>query len=214
MAVPAARHELIDNPDGSQTRYSYFDASEETLVRLVRELFQDHWPRLTVGPWVLGAVFELTFDRAPKVTIENGYLTVDAGAWHFHLCIANYKGSGSPESHLLRRVSKVAFYDWRGDGSIKERSSGIRMWNGYGEQMTTIFFPHVLLGETSHTVGPSVPPAGRRPVRASGTARHGGGARRGDAGDAAACPAHPLLPSIAPRWPYPAVLPPAAGLAA
>jgi hypothetical protein len=154
MVVPPPRHELIDNPDGSQTRYSYFDASEETLIRLTRELFEDHWRRLTVGPWVLGAVFELTFDRAPKVTIANGYLTVDAGAWHFHLCIANYKGSGLPESHLLRRVSKVAFYDWRGDGSIKERSSGIRMWNGYGEQMTTIFFPHVLLGETSHTVGP------------------------------------------------------------
>jgi hypothetical protein len=154
MAVPAARHELIDNPDGSQTRYSYFDASEETLVPLVRELFDDHWRRLTVGPWVLGAVFELTFDHAPKVTIENGYLTVDAGAWHFHLCIGRYRGSGSQDSHLLRRVSEIAFYDWRGDGSIKERSSGIRMWNGYGEQMTTIFFPHVLLGETSHTVGP------------------------------------------------------------
>ncbi|MCX7900510.1 MAG: hypothetical protein N2444_10620, partial [Methylocystis sp.] len=154
MTGAAVRHELIDNPDGSRTRYSYFDASEETLVKLMDELFKVHWARLTIGPWMLGAVFELTFDTAPEVTMHNGYLNIDAGSWHCHLCIGKYKGGGAPESHVLRRVAKIAFYDWRGDGSIKERSSGIQMWNGYGEQMKTIFFPHVLLGATPHTVGP------------------------------------------------------------
>jgi hypothetical protein len=121
----------------------------------MNEIFEDNWKRITVGPWVLGAIFELTFEKKPELRVHNGYLTVDAGPWHFHLCIGTYQGSGSPASHGERRVSKIAFYDWRGNGSIKERSSGVRMWNGYGEQMTTIFFPHVLLGEKPNTVGPA-----------------------------------------------------------
>lgn len=145
-------HEIVKNPDGSMTHYSYFDASEETVTRLMREIFEENWQRITVGPWLLGAIFELPFEKAPEIRIKNGYLTIDAGPWHCHLCIGAYKCSGNEESLSLRRVAKIAFYNWRGNGSIKERSSGIRLWNGYGEQMTTIFFPHVLLAENAHAI--------------------------------------------------------------
>nr|VFJ55435.1 MAG: hypothetical protein BECKFW1821B_GA0114236_10238 [Candidatus Kentron sp. FW]VFJ76128.1 MAG: hypothetical protein BECKFW1821C_GA0114237_109913 [Candidatus Kentron sp. FW] len=153
MTHLATGHEIIQGPDGSRTRYSYFDPSEETVTRLMREIFEDNWQRMTMGPCHLGSVFELSFDEAPKLRFHNGYLTIDPGPWHCHLCIGTYRGGkDSPESWALRRVAKIAFYEWRGDGSVKQRSAGIRLWNGYGEQMTTIFFPHVLLGETPHTV--------------------------------------------------------------
>lgn len=152
MTQPDAQHEIVHHPDGAMTRYSYLDASEEAVTRLMRDIFEEHWQRITIGPWLLGAVFELPFEKAPNVRIHNGYLTIDPGPWHCHLCIGAYKGKENEESLTLRRVAKIAFYDWRGnDGSIKQRSSGIRLWNGYGEQMTTIFFPHVLLGDTPHT---------------------------------------------------------------
>jgi hypothetical protein len=146
-------HEVKALPDGSQVRYSYFDADEAKLEKLFREVFEQHWQRIAVGPWVAGAIFELAFDKAPEVRVKNGYLTVDAGAWHFHLCIGQPRGKGPAEALQARRVARIAFYDWRGDGSVKERSSGIRMWNGHGEQMATIFFPHPLLAESGRSIG-------------------------------------------------------------
>ncbi len=151
MTQPYVQHEIVYNPDGSVTRYSYVHPSEGLITQMMREIFEEHWQHIVIGPWLLGAVFELPFEKAPKVTISNGYLNIDAGPWHCHLCIGPYKGKENEGCLTLRRAAKIAFYDWRGDGSIKQRSSGIRLWNGYGEQMTTIFFPHVLRGETPHT---------------------------------------------------------------
>lgn len=151
--MTSVHHELQHLPDGSQVRYSYFDADEANLERLLRDIFEHHWQRMTVGPWVPGAVYELSFEKAPEVRIAKGYATIDAGAWHFHLCIGQSRGKEPPEALAQRRVAKVAFYDWRGDGSVKQRSSGIRLWNGYGDQMATIFFPHVLLHATERKIG-------------------------------------------------------------
>jgi hypothetical protein len=146
-------HELQQLPDGSQVRYSYFDAGEANLEKLLREIFEHHWQRIAVGPWVPGAIYELAFDQKPEIRISKGYATIDAGAWHFHICIGKTTGKQPAEALARRRVAKVAFYDWRGDGSVKQRSSGIRMWNGYGDQMATIFFPHVLLAEKERKIG-------------------------------------------------------------
>lgn len=41
-----------------------------------------------------------------------------------------------------RPVAKVAFFERRGKGCAGGCSWGLRMWNGYGEQMTTVFLPN------------------------------------------------------------------------
>jgi hypothetical protein len=128
--------------DGSLTAYSYFAPSEPVLRKLVDELFRKNWAHITVGPCIEGAVFEIRFTQAPEIRISDGYLTVDLGAWHFHLCIGPNKGNPSEELRRTRPVSKIAFFERRGEGCGDGRSWGIRLWNGYGEQMTTVFLPN------------------------------------------------------------------------
>jgi hypothetical protein len=120
--------------DGSLTAYSYFTPSEPVLRDLVAELFGKNWAHITVGPCIEGAVFEIRFTQAPEIRISDGYLTVDLGPWHFHLCIGAHTSSSSEELRKLRPVNKIAFFERRGKGCGGGRSWGMRLWNGYGEQ--------------------------------------------------------------------------------
>ena len=58
------------------------------------------------------------------------------------MCIGPHKGSSSEELRQKRPVAKVAFFERRGKGCAGGRSWGLKMWNGYGEQMTTVFLPN------------------------------------------------------------------------
>lgn len=133
--------ELVQNPDGTTTEYDGFGPNEATLTALLRDLFENHWPSLRFGPCIQGAVYELVLTEPPKqVDVLDGYLTVDAGPWHFHLCIGEHKGS-TPEAARIRRCSKAAFFTTKGTRCTGQ-SWGLRLWNGAGEQMITIFFPN------------------------------------------------------------------------
>lgn len=132
------KHEL----DNALTAYSYFIPSEPVLANLVQELFVKNWSRIVVGPCIEGAVFEIRFVEAPQVRTSDGYLTVDLGPWHFHLCVGPHKGTLSEELRRVRPVNKIALFERRGKGCGGGRSWGIRLWNGYGEQMTTVFLPN------------------------------------------------------------------------
>jgi len=134
--------EVIQHPDNAQTGYSYFAPTESVMKDLVDDLFVQNWQHIVAGPCIEGAVFEICFKTAPEVRISDGYLTVDLGPWHFHLCISAHKGNSSEELRKMRPVGKIAFFEWRGKGCAGGRSWGLRMWNGYGEQMTTIFLPN------------------------------------------------------------------------
>jgi len=131
--------EIKQEPDDAVTAYSYFAPSEKIMADLVEELFVKNWAHIVVGPCLEGAVFEIRFVQPPEIRISDGYLTVDLGPWHFHLCIGPCKSTSSQE---LRPVNKIALFERRGKGCGGGRSWGIRMWNGYGEQMTTVFLPN------------------------------------------------------------------------
>jgi len=139
--------EVIEHLDGTVTEYSYFQPSAETMTQLVEALFEKHWRDIFVGPCIEGAVFEVRFSEAPKLTMLDGYLTVNLGPWHFHLCIAEHKGNRSPELRAKRQVARVALFETRGHGCGGGRSWGVRMWNGFGEQMTTVFLPNPRLSD-------------------------------------------------------------------
>ncbi|MGH9843215.1 MAG: DUF7676 family protein, partial [Blastocatellia bacterium] len=86
--------ESVEDLSGSVTEYSYVTPTEETMRELTRLLFEEHWREIIVGPCIEGAVFEIRFEQAPKkVSVLDGYLTVDLGHWHFHLCIGEHKGT-------------------------------------------------------------------------------------------------------------------------
>ena len=45
------------------------------------------------------------------------------------------------------RVARAAFFETRGGKCGGGRSWGLRLWNGFGEQMTTVFLPSPFLSE-------------------------------------------------------------------
>ena len=140
--------ESVEDLNGIVTEYSYITPTEETTCELTRLLFEERWSEIIVGPCVEGAVFEIRFEKAPKkVSYLDGYVTVDLGHWHFHLCVGAHKGARSAELAAKRRVAKLAFFETKDNRCIGGSSYGLRMWNGFGEQMTTIFLPNPRLSD-------------------------------------------------------------------
>ena len=147
MTPGQVRRQTVDNADGTTTEFTYFEPTEETMAVLVDILFKDHWAEITVGPCIEGAVFEIRFKEPPKVSLLDGYLTVDLGHWHFHLCIGAHQGACSEELARKRRVARLAFLETRGGQCGGGRSWALRLWNGFGEQMTTVFLPSAFLSD-------------------------------------------------------------------
>ncbi|MGH7392678.1 MAG: DUF7676 family protein [Candidatus Rokuibacteriota bacterium] len=127
--------------DGTTTEYCDVPVAGDRVERLLRELFTSHWKQLTVGPIVQGAAWEIRFTTAPALSMLDGYLTVDVGPWHFHLCVGDTRGQGDPALARARRVGRAAFFRASGGTCVPE-SYGLRLWNGLGEQMVTVFFPN------------------------------------------------------------------------
>jgi hypothetical protein len=113
----------------------------DRIERLMREVFEAHWDQVVAGPVVEGAAYEIRFTQPPRLSMLDGYLTVDVGPWHFHLCVNDHRGAPTEEAARLRRVARAAFFVSEG-GSCAPASWGLRLWNGRGEQMITVFFPN------------------------------------------------------------------------
>ena len=143
--------QVVHNLDGSTTEYTNIPLTSGRLERLLRELFVEHWREIVFGPCIQGAVFEIRLTEAPrKIAMFDGYLTVDTGAWHLHLCIDENKDAPSPEIIRQRQTSRAAFFqDSRADGCVRG-TWGLRLWNGLGEQMLTVFFPNPYLTDDQH----------------------------------------------------------------
>jgi hypothetical protein len=121
--------------------YDEIAVAGDRIERLTREIFEQHWDEVTAGPLVEGAAWEIRFAAAPRVTMLDGYLTVDTGPWHFHLCVNDHAGAPSEELRQVRRVGRAAFYR-RLDAAGTPTSWGLRLWNGRGEQMVSVLFPN------------------------------------------------------------------------
>ena len=131
------------NPDGHLIEYTPLELT--LLEPLLRELFERHWRDLVIGYCIQGAVFELRATQPPRLSLLDGYLTVDFGSGHLHLCIGAHAGPANrptpPEIAAWRRAGRAALYR-----SINREQApvswGLRLWNGRGEQMLTLFFPN------------------------------------------------------------------------
>ena len=127
--------------DGSATEYFEVSVAGDHVERLMREIFTEHWAHVVVGPMIEGSAWEVRFTGPPKVSMLDGYLTVDSGAWHFHLCVNDHRAAPTPGLAHVRRVARAALF--RTDaGTCAPGAWGLRLWNGRGEQMITVFFPN------------------------------------------------------------------------
>ncbi len=143
--------EIQENPDGAKVEYVYFPPEEAFLERILRDLFENYWSKIVFGPCIQGSVFEIQAERPPKrISLMDGYLTVDLGSWHFHLCIGEHRGTSErpvpPDLASWRRVGKAALFRYLNRAG-SPHSWGLRLWNGRGEQMITLFLPNPYLSD-------------------------------------------------------------------
>ncbi|VAX29831.1 FIG01020671: hypothetical protein [hydrothermal vent metagenome] len=125
------------------------DAEESTLFDLIEDIFTHYWQEIHFGVLVQGAVWEIKAPNAPKkISLLDGYVTVDFDSWHFHICIGTHQGSKKypvdPELAAHRRTSRAELYR-RLDGTCVPQSWALRFLNGREEQQMTIFLPNPFL---------------------------------------------------------------------
>jgi len=145
-AMAEATRDVVREPDGSLTEYTDVSVAGDTVERLMTEVFGEHWAAISAGPIVDGAAYEIRFTAPPKLSMLDGYLTVDPGPWHFHLCVNDHRGAATPDLARVRRVARAAFFRTDG-GSCVPGAWGLRLWNGRGEQMITVYFPNPWLAD-------------------------------------------------------------------
>jgi hypothetical protein len=132
--------------DGTRTTYHDVDVAGDRVERLLTEVFTRHWASISAGPVIEGAAYEIRFTAPPTLSMLDGYLTVDTGAWHFHLCVDDHRRAPSAALARIRRVARAAFFEAEG-GACVPGSWGLRLWNGRGEQMITVFFSNPWLDD-------------------------------------------------------------------
>jgi hypothetical protein len=151
------RKETVAEPDGRVTELIDLPHDEATLFRLFALLFEKHISDIDFGICIEGAVFEIHADQPARLSMLDGYLTVDLGNWHFHLCIGEHRGFKanpcSPELARHRRVKRAALFRTVGQSCVPA-SWGLRLWNGHEEQMITVFFPNPFLDAKGHRQRP------------------------------------------------------------
>ena len=137
---------IVEEPGNGTLEVFPLPVNESFLLELLTDIFINYWDVIHFGVHVQGAVWEIRAPNAPnKINLLDGYLTVDFGSWHFHICIGEHKGSKcNPVSSELarhRRTARAELYrSLKGDGSPV--SWGLRLFNGNNEQQMTVFLPN------------------------------------------------------------------------
>ena len=145
----ATRSQTVSDPDGATVEIFPLPTDEASLEELLRDLFEQHWDKITFGPLIQGAAWEIRAPHAPtQVGLLDGYLTVAFGISHLHICIGPHKGTRSnPTPAALarhRRTARAELYR-RLDKSGAPVSWGLRLFNGHDEQQVTILLPNPFL---------------------------------------------------------------------
>lgn len=80
------------------------------LERFLSDVYNNYWDQIHFGTAVQGAVWEVRAPNAPeRISVMDGYLTVDFGHWHFHICIGEHKGTcREPTSEQLAQHRRTA----------------------------------------------------------------------------------------------------------
>ncbi|MBM3491951.1 MAG: hypothetical protein FJX68_16215 [Alphaproteobacteria bacterium] len=156
MGQAMARLEL--DADGRAVELFALPTDEAFLHRLLRHLFERHWDKLTFGPMIQGAAYELRCVAPPdRISLLDGYLTVLLGVSHFHLCIGENHGRPSRPTparlKLRRRPGRAELFRGLGrDGA--PMSWGFRLFNGADEPQIALYFPNPFLGDGDEILNP------------------------------------------------------------
>ena len=83
---------IVETEDGGREQHWPLPADEQSLLDLIHICFDDYWDDIWFGIIMEGAAWEVVAPNAPKlISVYDGYVTVDFGRWHFHLCIGEHR---------------------------------------------------------------------------------------------------------------------------
>jgi hypothetical protein len=141
---------VVEEPGVGTVELFPLPTDETTLLAVITDVFDRWWQQVRFGPIIQGAAWEI---RAPgpakRISTLDGYVTVDLGDWHFHVCIGEHTGhpgSGvEPEIARVRRCARAELYRVLHRGA--PTSWGVRLFNGAGEQQMTVLLPNPFLDD-------------------------------------------------------------------
>ncbi len=136
--VSLSRARIIRQLDGTYELFPV-DTGEDALRGILMDCLEE-WERVRIGMLVPGAVWEIKPPQQPHTGFMDGYLTVDFGEWHLHLCIG-VQASAPPGTARLRRTARAELYR-RLNRELQPTSWGFRMFNGGGQQQITVLLPN------------------------------------------------------------------------
>ena len=129
-------------------------ASEEALHSILSEIFLGHWSQIRFGPVIQGAAYELRATERPQLAMLDGYLTIDLGPSHLHLCIGETTGTPEhPTASDLARTRQCSHAELQRqwvDGA--PMSWMFRMFNGDGDQQLTVLLPNPFLDDDQNVL--------------------------------------------------------------
>ena len=127
---------------------------EVTLLSVLTELFENWWQHIRFGTLIDGAVYELRAPDRPRLSMLDGYLTIDFGSWHVHVCIGEHVGvpgrGVDPRLARRRRCAHAELQRQWVDGA--PRVWMFRMFNGDGAQQMTVLLPNPFLDDDQHVL--------------------------------------------------------------
>lgn len=130
---------------------------ETFLFDLVRHVFEQYWDNIFFGTLLPGVAWEVKAPGPPtRIGLLDGYLTVDFGAWHFHLCIGPFVGNpDDPLPEHLAQARRTA------RAELGRRISGghptswfLRLYTGAGDQQMTVLLPNPFLDAEQQILNP------------------------------------------------------------
>lgn len=152
MTAPATPT-VVEEPGNGTLHVWPLPTDEKTLLALITDVFEKYWRNIHFGVLVQGAAWEVAAPNAPtRITMYDGYVTVDFGRWHFHLCIGEHTASG-PELGRIRRCARAELYRTIGDDGSPV-SWGLRLFNGQDTQLMTVMLPNPFLTDTQQILSP------------------------------------------------------------
>ena len=147
---------VVDEPGNGLIEIFSLPTDEATLLRLLEEVFA-HWETVQFGPIVQGAAYEIRAPRAPRITMLDGYATLDFRDWHMHLCIGPTIGDVSnptePSVAAVRPCHRAEMCRSLWEGAPV--SWGLRLFNGAEEQLMTVLLPNPFLDENDRPCEPN-----------------------------------------------------------
>lgn len=157
MLATASR--VTEEPGMGRLELFPLPADEPVLFAFVKHVFETYWASIHFGTLIQGAAWEVKAPGPPRrVGLLDGYMTVDFGVWHFHLCIGPTVGIGasptSPELAAHRRCRRAELYRELNRETGAPNVWGFRMFNGRDEQQMTVFLPSPFIGDDGRLLQP------------------------------------------------------------